>query len=169
LSARVRREFAKIRDANPVLFAPPSVFPKPQRVSLVARAPRPGRVNEEIVNVLLRVVDDSRNVLIRFVDELPQPAGVLSSEPLVTRSNCRLQILTEKPDDPFLGGVGHHMSLLLKTGQCFAGLALCHNFCRHPRCHPNSERPLTGCVSYDRGTHVPRSRRSHPRAPCSRS
>jgi len=61
----------------------------------VAGAPRPGRVNKEIVNVLLRIIDDSLYVLNRFVNELPQSAGVFNNEPLVTRSNCRFQILTQ--------------------------------------------------------------------------
>ena len=81
LSTLGRREFAKIGDANTVLLTPPGAFAKPQRVSLVAREPRPGRVNKEMVNVLLRIVDHSLRVMIRFVNELPQSAGVVDGNP----------------------------------------------------------------------------------------
>ena len=102
-----RREFPQIGDANPILIAPPAIVAKPQRVSSMARASRPGRVDERIMNVLLRVIDDLRNVSIRFVDELTQPAGVPSSERLVARSNGRLEILNEETNDLFLVAVGH--------------------------------------------------------------
>lgn len=87
----------------------------------MARALWPGRVNKEIVNVLLRIIDDSLHIMNRFVNELPQSAGVLNSEPLVARSNCRFQILTQKPNDAFLVGVGHCHAVSLTTGHCAQG------------------------------------------------
>jgi len=84
----------------------------------VARAPRPGRVNKVIVNVLLRIIDDSLYVLNRFVNELPQSAGVFNNEPPVARSNCRFQILTQKSNHPFMVSVGYRHSVSFTIGHC---------------------------------------------------
>lgn len=107
----------------------------------MTRASRPGRVNKEIVNVLLRIIDDSLHVMNRFVNELPQSGGVLNSEAFVARSNCRFQILAQKPNDAFLVGVGHGHAVFLTTGHCSTGLALRNDFRGHPRFHLNGEMP----------------------------
>jgi hypothetical protein len=69
------------------------------------RVPRtlgPDRVNELIVDVLLRIVDDSLNVARDVIDELPEPDRVVQSQVVVTSPNCCVQIMNKQSDDLFL-------------------------------------------------------------------
>jgi hypothetical protein len=53
--AAYRSKVAYRRYQNPVSFAPPAPIVEPERMALMARTCWPGRVDEEIVKILLRI------------------------------------------------------------------------------------------------------------------
>ena len=71
------------------------------------RTLRPHRVDELIVYVLLRIVDDALNVACDIIDEPTKSDRVVQGQVVVTSSNCCVQILNKEPDDLFLVTIGN--------------------------------------------------------------
>jgi hypothetical protein len=92
LGSPVRFEFSKARHAQFVSLAPPRAVPKPQRMRM-ARTLRPHRVDEVIMHVLLRIVDDALNITRDVIDQLPKTDRVVQGQQVVTSSNGRVQIM----------------------------------------------------------------------------
>jgi hypothetical protein len=53
---------------------------------------RPNSVDEEVVNVLLRPIDNPLEVVTRFLDEFSQTDGIFEDEMVVFASNGRVQV-----------------------------------------------------------------------------
>ena len=108
-SAR-RFEVSKTRHAQTVPLAPPRAVPKPQWMR-VSRTLGPHSVNELIMHVLLRIVDDALNVAGDVIDELPESDRVVQSQMVVTSPNCCVQIMNKQSDDLFLVVISnwHHL------------------------------------------------------------
>jgi hypothetical protein len=70
------RKLAEYGHLNPVFLTPPSALVEPERMALMTRASWPSSVNEEIVNILLRVLDYTFDVRFRLVDEFSQTSCV---------------------------------------------------------------------------------------------
>ena len=76
LGSAGRFELSKTCYAQTVALAPPRTVPKPQRMR-VSRTLGPHCVNELIMHVLLRIVDNPLNVAGDVIDELPEPNRVV--------------------------------------------------------------------------------------------
>jgi len=76
-------------------------------MTLMARTFGPSRVDEEIMNVLLRVLDDPLDVVVGLIDDFPQAVGVLYNQMVVFSSNCGVEVVKKQADNSFLVCIGH--------------------------------------------------------------
>ncbi|HLG55312.1 MAG TPA: hypothetical protein VI485_08265 [Vicinamibacterales bacterium] len=116
----MRFEFSETRHAQFVSLAPPRAVAKPQWMRM-SRTLRPYRVNELIMHVLLRIVDDALNVARDVVAELPKPDGVVQGPVVVIDSDCCVQIVNQQPDDVFLVDISNGHLSRLRTPQTDRG------------------------------------------------
>jgi hypothetical protein len=84
---------------------------KPQGMTVMARTGWPSRIDEVVVNVLLRILDDPLGVRLGFVVELAQPPGVLKNKLIVFASNCCVQVAKEQVDNSPLVGISYRHRL----------------------------------------------------------
>ncbi len=103
-TVHVRFKFSETRHAQFVSLAPPRAVPKPQWMRM-SRTLWPRRVNELIMHVLLRIVDNALNVARNFIDEVSD--CVVQGQVVVASSYCCLQIMNQEPDDLFLVNIGN--------------------------------------------------------------
>ena len=86
----MRLEFSKVCHAPAVALALPRAGPKPQRMR-VSRTLRPHCVDELVMHVLLRIVDDALNVGCGIIDE-PTKSHVVQGHAVVISSDRCVQI-----------------------------------------------------------------------------
>ena len=68
----------------------------------MSRAPRPYRVDEFIVDVLLRILDNTLNVARGVIDELPESDRVVQGQIVVIGSDRCVQVVHKQLDDSSL-------------------------------------------------------------------
>ena len=73
----------------------------------MSRAARPHSVDEFIVDVLLRILDNTLNVARGVLDELPKSDRILHGQIVVTRSDRRVQVVHKQLDDSSLFDIGN--------------------------------------------------------------
>jgi hypothetical protein len=71
----------------------------------MAGASGPGRIDVEIVNVLLRVADNPLEVFIGPIDIPSQPVCVLDDQLVVFNAKCGVQVAKKQADNSFLVGI----------------------------------------------------------------
>ena len=85
-----------------LLRAPPAPFPQPEWMPAVQRTPRPVGVDETVVQVLLRLLDDAVQIVRRIVLELAESFCVRSNQSFVTGTNRRAHVREHESDSSFL-------------------------------------------------------------------
>lgn len=65
----------------------------------MSRTSWPHRVDELIMHVLLRVIDDPLNVLRNVIAKLPKPDGIVHSEVVVARPGGGVEIVNKSPNN----------------------------------------------------------------------
>ena len=73
----------------------------------MSRAPRPHRVDEFIVDVLLRILDNTLNVARGVIDELPKSDRVVQGQIVVIGSDRCVQVVQKQLDDSSLFNIGN--------------------------------------------------------------
>jgi hypothetical protein len=89
------------------LLTNPLLAVNPKWMVRVERAGRPSNVNEEIVEVLLNIVHDFLDVIVRVIAERTDTRGRVPNRVLVARPDRSGDVLTEEPDYAGLVGIGH--------------------------------------------------------------
>jgi len=83
---------------------------KPERMPLMEWTTWPSCVDEEIVDVLLRILDDSLKVLVGPINELPQALGIVNDKLIVLSSDRRVEVAQKQVHHQLLVGVSHRHS-----------------------------------------------------------